>query len=283
MSATQPPPPPVALAALLVGINYVFHPSSATMRLNGCWNDAVAFATLLTAPAPAGLRVPIRDVSVVVDITPEGARATGRTALLQSIYDLALRSWSDALDVAVFTFSGHGAQVPDRDGDEDDGLDEAICPSDACPGPLITDDELASVFRRFNPRTTVFAVFDACHSGTALDLPFICPSDGTSPSPSPPPPQNGNKAPWRNKVISISGCIDAGTSADAYNRRTMRYTGALSAALVQAVQELGVRAPLRAVHARTNDLLAAGGFEQRSVLSSSVPMDTAARIFQPWP
>ena len=265
-------------AALLVGINYVFHPSSATMRLNGCWNDAVAFATLLTAPSPAGgLRMPARDVSVVVDITPEGARATSRAALLQSIYDLALRSWTDALDVAVFTFSGHGAQTPDRDGDEaaDDGLDEAICPSDACPGPLITDDELARVFQRFNPKTTVFAVFDACHSGSALDLPFV--------SDAPAPQQAQKQAPWRNRVVAISGCVDSGTSADAYNKRTMRYSGALSSALIQAAQELGTRAPLRAVHARTNELLAAGGFEQRSVLSSSVPLDSAVRLFQPWP
>lgn len=33
-------------------------------------------------------------------------------------------------DSLVFHFSGHGMQVPDRTGDEDDGMNEALAPCD---------------------------------------------------------------------------------------------------------------------------------------------------------
>lgn len=42
-------------------------------------------------------------------------------------------------DLLWFHYSGHGTQVTDRDGDEQDGKDEAICPLDH---KMITDDEL---------------------------------------------------------------------------------------------------------------------------------------------
>ncbi len=55
----------------------------------------------------------------------------------------------DALDRSVakekclfFNFSGHGTQVEDQDGDEDDGFDEALCPSDFDTAGALTDDAL---------------------------------------------------------------------------------------------------------------------------------------------
>merc|ERR1712000_326242 len=71
---------------------------------------------------------------------------------------------------------GHGGQMRDMDGDETDGKDELICPVDYNKpgGGCITDDWLRESFTKSaklkNSQTMV--VFDCCHSGTLLDLPY---------------------------------------------------------------------------------------------------------------
>lgn len=83
-------------------------------------------------------------------------------------------------DLFYFHFSGHGQQVQDKDGDEPDGLDEALAAYDArseyIPGKYqgenhIIDDELDKYLSkarlRLGPTGNVLNTFDACHSGTA--------------------------------------------------------------------------------------------------------------------
>lgn len=77
-------------------------------------------------------------------------------------------------------FSCHGQQMADDNGDEPDGLDEALIPYDArrrfTPGVYegenhLRDDELgellAALRRKVGEEGNVIAVLDACHSGTA--------------------------------------------------------------------------------------------------------------------
>jgi uncharacterized caspase-like protein len=49
--------------------------------------------------------------------------------VLAQIGDVASRC--QAGDYFMFYYAGHGTQVPDIDGDEDDGKDEALCLVDA--------------------------------------------------------------------------------------------------------------------------------------------------------
>jgi hypothetical protein len=65
-------------------------------------------------------------------------------------------------DFFLLSYSGHGGQVEDVNGDEDDGMDETWCLYD---GQLI-DDELAILWADFMPRVRVFVISDSCHSGT---------------------------------------------------------------------------------------------------------------------
>lgn len=75
--------------------------------------------------------------------------------------------------------AGHGGQTKDLDGDEDDGYDEVIYPVDFRQVGHITDDEMHRILvKPLQPGTRLTAIFDSCHSGTALDLPYIYSTQG---------------------------------------------------------------------------------------------------------
>jgi hypothetical protein len=78
-------------------------------------------------------------------------------------------------DSLVFHYSGHGAQQRSYSGDEADGMDETFCPLDFETQGMIVDDEINTALVRPLPHgAKLHALIDACHSGTALDLPFLC-------------------------------------------------------------------------------------------------------------
>jgi hypothetical protein len=63
----------------------------------------------------------------------------------------------------------------DRSGDEDDGYDEILIPGDYKESGQITDDEIFQTFVTKVPAGVhVVAMVDCCHSGTAMDLPYVC-------------------------------------------------------------------------------------------------------------
>lgn len=74
---------------------------------------------------------------------------------------------------------GHGGQTKDLDGDEADGYDEVIYPVDFRQTGHITDDEMHRIMvRPLQAGVRLTAIFDSCHSGTALDLPYIYSTQG---------------------------------------------------------------------------------------------------------
>ncbi|ORY60906.1 peptidase C14, caspase domain-containing protein [Pseudomassariella vexata] len=82
-------------------------------------------------------------------------------------------------DSLFFHYSGHGGQTKDLDGDEPDGYDEVIYPVDFRSVGHITDDEMHRIMVKPLPcGVRLTAIFDSCHSGTALDLPYIYSTQG---------------------------------------------------------------------------------------------------------
>lgn len=70
---------------------------------------------------------------------------------------------------------GHGGQIPDEDGDEEDGYDEILIPGDYKESGQIVDDWIYSEFvSKVKAGVHVVAIVDCCHSGTAMDLPYVC-------------------------------------------------------------------------------------------------------------
>lgn len=146
---------PSSRYALVVGINKYGGDGSA--NLNGCLNDAWRWASYLQK---AGW--PHDNIRMLTD------QAATRDAVLNRLRWLVTASRPG--DRIAFTFSGHGTQVRDRDGDElADNMDEALC----CYGcmadwnnGLILDDDLACEFRKLAPGVHLTVVLDACHSGS---------------------------------------------------------------------------------------------------------------------
>lgn len=85
-------------------------------------------------------------------------------------------------DIFFLTYSGHGGQVPDLNGDEGDTLDETWCLFD---GELI-DDELYAAWSRFAAGVRILVLSDSCHSGSvtkAALLQTVQPVSGYLPVP----------------------------------------------------------------------------------------------------
>lgn len=90
----------------------------------------------------------------------------GEAATADAVAD-AVRSAAGRVggeDIFLLTYSGHGSQVRDQDGDEGDGMDETWCLYD---GELV-DDDLCRLSALFPPGARVLVVSDSCHSGTVI-------------------------------------------------------------------------------------------------------------------
>jgi len=144
---------PTAGRALLIGINDYAVPSIPDLR--GAVNDVQLISRILETR----FGFERRNIKLLTD-----GQAT-RRAILDAIEELAAQAGEG--DRVYFHYSGHGSQVRDHNGDEDDGLDETIVAHDSRSAgiPDITDDEFESRFRRLRARHALL-VFDSCHSGT---------------------------------------------------------------------------------------------------------------------
>ena len=124
-----------------------------------------------------------------------------REGMLSNIKDLC--EWLDAKPnrQGWISYSGHGAQTADTSGEEADGLDECMIPTDYQEAGLLTDDDLKEICA-FRNDSSLMVFMDCCHSGahtargcvtlpsahpaspvtgTILDLPFELQSTAIGP------------------------------------------------------------------------------------------------------
>ncbi|CAM3345273.1 caspase family protein [Polaromonas hydrogenivorans] len=133
--------------ALCVGIDAYPAPEH---QLAGCVNDARNWGRTL-----AGLGFETR---LLLD--GDASRATLERELSRLV------DQSRSGDVIIFQYAGHGTQAPDLNGDEDDNIDEALCPVDFASGALYIDDDIAGLFARIPDGVNMTCFMDCCHSGT---------------------------------------------------------------------------------------------------------------------
>ncbi|PVU95941.1 hypothetical protein BB561_001514 [Smittium simulii] len=155
--------------ALLIGINY----TGSKFRLRGCINDVHRMKKFLSDH----FNFKDTDMVLLTDDQKNSNRLPTRANILKAmkwlVHDAA------ANDSFFFHYSGHGSRVEDLDGDEIDGEDETICPLDFEENGQIIDDDMNAIMVRPLPQgCRLTAIFDCCHSGSALDLPFTYSSQG---------------------------------------------------------------------------------------------------------
>lgn len=122
-----------------------------------------------------------------------------------------------ANDYFIFYYSGHGTNLQDISGDEEDGEDEAFCfvtPDgqinfDSC----MSDDDFSELMTSsLDPDVKTIILTDCCHSGTIADF------------------ETGD---WKErKAISLTGCLDNQTSGD------IGKGGIFTHSMLLAIQEL---------------------------------------------
>lgn len=152
--------------AVLIGIKYTGRRAS---ELRGPINDVKCMRYLLCER----FGFPNDCVLILTDEEKDPCRLPTKENIRMAMHWLVQGcSYGDSL---VFHFSGFGAQVPDEDGDEVDGYDEAICPMDSfLQGPILDDEINEAIVRPLVRGVKLHAIIDACHSATVLDLPYLC-------------------------------------------------------------------------------------------------------------
>ncbi|KAL6878254.1 hypothetical protein ACP4OV_012424 [Aristida adscensionis] len=216
--------------ALLVAVSY----TGTEHELRGTVNDLREMRRLLVG----SFGFPTGCILELTEKESEACRVPTRENVL-----LAMR-WlvegCSAGDSLVFHFSGHGVQKLDTHGDEVDGYNEALCPVDFERSGKILDDEINdTIVRPLGRGVKLHAIVDTCHSGTILDLPYLCRLSRTGywqwenhcvVSGAAKRPTAGGLA------VSVSGCNDHQKSVDSCGFAESEPIGAMTESFIRAVE-----------------------------------------------
>ncbi|KAJ0970751.1 hypothetical protein J5N97_018710 [Dioscorea zingiberensis] len=226
-------PPPAAHGrkrAVICGISYRY---SRSLELRGCINDAKCMKYLLINR----FRFPESSIIMLTEEATDPYKIPTKKNIRIALN--WLMQGCRPGDSLVFHFSGHGSQQPNYFGDEADGLDETLFPLDFETKGVLVDDEInASIVRPLPRGAKLHAIIDACHSGTALDLPFLCRMDRNEryhwedhrPRSGVWKGTNGGEA------ISFSACDDHQMSADTAALSKITSTGAMTFSFIKAIE-----------------------------------------------
>ena len=115
----------------------------------------------------------IRDVLVLRDYVPEENvrlllnREATRAAIEEGVTGWLAENARPGDNVTIF-FAGHGSQMWDESGDEEDGLDETLAPADVLPTSTDNDisDDTFNEWLASLPTSNVVVILDNCNSGT---------------------------------------------------------------------------------------------------------------------
>jgi hypothetical protein len=145
----------------LIGINYV----GQNGELRACHNDCNNVKDFLIDVH--GFRED--EMLILMD---DGKHQEPTKANIENAFIL-LTKYSQPNDVCFVSFSGHGGNTEDLDGDEDDGWDETLIPVDFREnGQIVDDDILKMLVKPMKKGVHCTVLMDCCHSGTVLDLPY---------------------------------------------------------------------------------------------------------------
>jgi hypothetical protein len=115
--------------------------------LAGCVNDALAMKKIAD-----GLGYEVTQLILDEEATAD-----------RIITEIGQAAWNlEDGGIVLLTYSGHGGQITDVNGDEADGKDETW----VCYDRQLIDDELYNLWSQFPTGARLFVLSDSCHSGT---------------------------------------------------------------------------------------------------------------------
>lgn len=207
--------------ALLIGINY----TGTNAVLRGCINDVKNIKNKLIE----NFGYKEENIKTLTDDTD--MKPTANNIVMQ-LYEMVIKANNNSdIKELWFSYSGHGTAIVDSNSDEDDGKDECLVPLDYARSGVVTDDLLHHIISMLNADKKMICIIDACHSGTSFDLPFRHVFN-----------ENENVIENQHNrvkanVISISGCLDTQTSADAYGlESSSSFSGAMTSSLLHSLE-----------------------------------------------
>ncbi|EIW55200.1 peptidase C14 [Trametes versicolor FP-101664 SS1] len=216
--------------ALLIGVQYstTLKEVDPVWELRGAHEDPKTVRQLLIEVYD----YKPEDITVLIDDPEKQYVWPTQENILAAMRDLV--KGAQPGDHFVFSFSGHGSQVVNKDGTEEDGFDETLIPVDAILNPeyntfegYIKDDDVRKIIVDSLPSgSRCVMVFDCCHSGTASDLPNVF-SDGLA-SPCSPLTTFNPRLPWKHSAstdmeqISFQRTSAAGRADDSAQFAWMR-------------------------------------------------------------
>ncbi|KAK4489359.1 hypothetical protein RD792_005166 [Penstemon davidsonii] len=267
-----PPPQPVAPSpynhappsaygrkkAVIVGISY----KNTKSELKGCINDAKCMKHMLVSR----FMFPESSILMLTEEETDPYRIPTKSNIRLAMFWLV--QGCQPGDSLVFHYSGHGSQQRNYTGDEIDGYDETLCPLDYETQGMIVDNEInATIVRPLPPGVKLHAIIDACHSGTVLDLSYLCRMDRTGRYTW--EDQRPKTGTWKGtsggEAISFSGCDDDQTSADTAAMSKVTSTGVMTFAFIQAIEQGqgatygSILSAMRSTIRKTNSELGGGG------------------------
>lgn len=146
--------------ALIVGVGQYIQ--ATIPDLPGPPQDAKRFYELLTGSQGYGF--PKENVCLLLD-------AEASTENFKNKFTTALINRARTNDEVVIFYAGHGSQTKDKNGDEQDGMDETFVLHDARTEDIkdLVDDEFDGFLTKLHEKTQQITVFlDSCNSGTAI-------------------------------------------------------------------------------------------------------------------
>ena len=211
--------------ALLIGINYI----GSSNALNGCVNDILNVKNFLTT------EFAMKEEEIVMLNEANPSLMPTRANILKYIAWLV----KDAKPSSrlFLHYSGHGTNIADTSGDENDHRDECIVPVDYDSAGFIVDDELRKCLIDVLPAgCQLFTIFDCCHSGTMFDLKYNYLFKSTDQFNTYQVILEKHVKDTACNVTMLSGCLDDQTSADAYINRKPQ--GAMTYSFLAAYRRL---------------------------------------------
>lgn len=152
--------------SLLIGINYV----GSAHALKGCHSDVDNMAEFLSYRGYSNShkeRVILTDRAEIGPDSPYWP--TGHNII-------AAMDWlvSEPGCTLFLHYSGHGGQIEDVDGNRATGIDDTIVPIDFETRGQVSSTILHEhLVTRMAPDCTLFIIMDCCHSGSAVELPYV--------------------------------------------------------------------------------------------------------------